>query len=163
MIRALLPHPLLALGLFVTSLLMSGSVEPPAIALAAVLALATPQVMRALDAQTIRIRSPRAIVALAGCVMIDVLRSNWAVSAIILGRRRNERRSGFIHVPLDLKDRYALAVLAVILTATPGTLWVEYDSATGRLLLHVLDLVEEDEWIRLIKDRYERRLMEIFE
>lgn len=163
MIRALLPHPLLALGLFVTSLLMSGSVEPPAIALAAVLALATPQVMRALDAQTIRIRSPRAIVALAGCVVIDVLRSNWAVSAIILGRRRNERRSGFIHVPLDLKDRYALAVLAVILTATPGTLWVEYDSATGRLLLHVLDLVEEDEWIRLIKDRYERRLMEIFE
>ncbi len=163
MIRALLPHPLLALGLFVTSLLMSGSVEPPAIALAAVLALATPQVMRALDAQTIRIRSPRAILALAGCVVIDVLRSNWAVSAIILGRRRNERRSGFIHVPLDLKDRYALAVLAVILTATPGTLWVEYDSATGRLLLHVLDLVEEDEWIRLIKDRYERRLMEIFE
>ncbi|NGM48832.1 Na+/H+ antiporter subunit E [Caulobacter sp. 602-2] len=163
MIRALLPHPLLALGLFVTSLLMSGSVEPPALALAAVLALATPQVMRALDAQTIRIRSPGAIVSLAGCVVVDVLRSNWAVAAIILGRRRHERRSGFIHVPLDLKDRYALAVLAVILTATPGTLWVEYDSATGRLLLHVLDLVEEDEWIRLIKDRYERRLMEIFE
>jgi multicomponent K+:H+ antiporter subunit E len=163
MIRALFPHPLLALGLFVTSLLMSGSVEPPSIALAAVLALATPQVMRALDAQTIRIRSPWTIAALAACVVVDVLRSNWAVSAIILGRRAHERRSGFIHVPLDLKDRYALAVLAVILTATPGTLWVEYDSATGRLLLHVLDLVEEDDWIRLIKDRYERRLMEIFE
>ncbi|KSB90482.1 cation:proton antiporter [Caulobacter vibrioides] len=163
MIRALFPHPVLALGLFAASLLMSGSVEPPAIALAAVLALATPQVMRALDAQTIRIRSPGSILTLAGCVVIDVLRSNWAVAGIILGRRRHERRSGFIHVPLDLKDRYALAVLAVILTATPGTLWVEYDSATGRLLLHVLDLVEEEEWVHLIKTRYERRLMEIFE
>lgn len=163
MIRALFPHPVLALGLFAVSLLMSGSVEPPAIALAAVLALATPQVMRALDAQTIRIRSPKAIVSLAGLVLVDVLRSNWAVSAIILGSRKHERRSGFIHVPLDLKDRYALAVLAVILTATPGTLWVEYDGATGRLLLHVLDLIEEDEWVHLIKTRYERRLMEIFE
>ena len=36
-------------------------------------------------------------------------------------------------------------------------------SATGRLLLHVLDLVDEETWVRLIKDRYERRLMEIFE
>ena len=36
-------------------------------------------------------------------------------------------------------------------------------TATGRLLLHVLDLVDEETWVRLIKDRYERRLMEIFE
>ena len=163
MIRALFPHPVLALGLFATSLLMSGSVEPPSIALAAVLALVTPQVMRALDAQTIRIRSPKAIITLAGCVVVDVLKSNWAVSAIILGRRKHQRRSGFILVPLDLKDRYDLAVLAVILTATPGTLWVEYDSTTGRLLLHVLDLVEEEAWVTLIKGRYESRLMEIFE
>ncbi|MGW8175761.1 MAG: Na+/H+ antiporter subunit E [Stenotrophomonas sp.] len=62
-----------------------------------------------------------------------------------------------------MRDRYGLAVLAIIITSTPGTLWVEYESATGRLLLHVLDLVDEETWVRLIKDRYERRLMEIFE
>ena len=33
----------------------------------------------------------------------------------------------------------------------------------GTLLLHVLDLVDEEQWSRLIKDRYERLLMEIFE
>ena len=54
-------------------------------------------------------------------------------------------------------------MLAIILTSTPGTLWVEYEASTGRLLLHVLDLVDEEVWIRLIKDRYECRLMEIFE
>ena len=30
-------------------------------------------------------------------------------------------------------------------------------------MIHVLDLVDESEWIRTIKDRYERRLLEIFE
>lgn len=163
MIRALFPHPVLALGLFVSSLLLSGSFDAPSLALAAVLALAAPQVMRALDPQPIRLRSPKAMLVLAGLVAVDVVRSNWAVATIILGGAKRERRSGFIHVPLDLKDRYALAVLAVILTATPGTLWVEYDGASGRLLLHVLDLVDESDWIHLIKNRYERRLKEIFE
>ena len=58
---------------------------------------------------------------------------------------------------------YGLAALACIITATPGTLWVEYDSADNTMLLHVLDLIDEEEWVRIIKDRYETRLMEIFE
>ncbi len=163
MIRALFPHPILAAGVFATSVLLSGAFNPPSIALAVVLALLAPQVMRALDLQRVQVRAPMAILSLAGLVLVDVLRSNWAVATIILAGRKRARKSGFIHVPLDLKDRYALAVLAVILTATPGTLWVEYDSASGRLLLHVLDLVDEEEWVHLIKDRYERRLREIFE
>ena len=31
------------------------------------------------------------------------------------------------------------------------------------MLLHVLDLIDEEEWVRIIKDKWERRLMEIFE
>jgi multicomponent K+:H+ antiporter subunit E len=31
------------------------------------------------------------------------------------------------------------------------------------LTIHVLDLIDEREWIRTIKNRYERRLLEIFE
>ena len=73
------------------------------------------------------------------------------------------KSSGFVRVPLDMRDPYGLAALACIVTATPGTVWVEYDSAEGAMLLHVLDLVDKEEWVRIIKDRYERRLMEIFE
>jgi multicomponent K+:H+ antiporter subunit E len=37
-------------------------------------------------------------------------------------------------------------------------------SADGRqLTLHVLDLDDEARWIRIIKERYESRLMRIFE
>lgn len=161
--RRVLPYPILSLGLFVASILLSASVAPPSLALAVLLALLAPVIMLALGVDRVRVKSPMAIVRLAIDVVGDIVRSNWAVSHIILGRRRYERTSGFIHIPLDLRDRYGLAVLAIIITSTPGTLWVEYEAATGRLLLHVLDLVDEETWVRLIKDRYERRLMEIFE
>ncbi len=73
------------------------------------------------------------------------------------------RVSGFVAIPLDLRDRTGLAVLSCIVTSTPGTAWVEYDPVSGILLIHVLDLVDKDEWVTLIKNRYEALLMEIFE
>lgn len=160
--RGLFPHPLLSLAVFVASILLSASLAPPSILLGVVMALAAPQVMRAMRVDPVRVRAPGAIAILAGRVVIDVLRSNIAVAQILIGRRA-DRVSGFIHIPLDLKDRYGLAVLAVIISSTPGTLWVEYDRARGRLLMHVLDLVDEDTWVQTIKNRYERLLMEIFE
>ncbi|WP_207822995.1 Na+/H+ antiporter subunit E [Brevundimonas pondensis] len=162
MIRALLPHPLLTLGLFATWLLLSGSVSAGDVLVAIMAALAIPQVMRRLEPDRSGVRSPGTVMRLASYVAVDVLRSNYAVGTIILGRRKRERVSGFIHVPLDLRNRYGLAVLAIIVTSTPGTLWVQYDRLSGRLLLHVLDLVEEQDWIDLIKGRYERLLMDIF-
>lgn len=160
--RAVLPHPLLSSGLFLASLLLSGDVAPPSIALALLMALAAPQAMRAMRLDPVRVGAPLAMMRLAGRVAFDVVRSNLAVAQILAGRRA-DRVSGFIHVPLELKDRYGLAVLALIITSTPGTLWVEYDRARGQLLMHVLDLVDEETWVRIIKDRYERLLMEIFE
>lgn len=160
--KRLLPHPLLSVGLFLASILMSGSVDPPSILLAVVMALAAPQVMRVLRIEPVRVRNPGAILKLAAWVAVDVVRSNLAVSRILAGNR-TDRTSGFIHIPLDLRDRFGLAVLAIIITSTPGTLWVEYDRARGRLLMHVLDLVDEATCVETIKQRYERPLMEIFE
>lgn len=160
--KRLLPHPLLSVGLFVASILLSASVEPPSIVLALVMALAAPQVMLALRIEPVRVRAPLTILKLGLKVGVDVVRSNVAVAQILIGRRA-DRVSGFVHIPLDLKHRYGLAVLAVIISSTPGTLWVEYDRARGLLLIHVLDLIDEETWVTVIKDRYERPLMEIFE
>lgn len=162
MIRAILPHPLLAIGLFASWLLLSEPISAGDIAVGLLAALTIPHVMRLLEPDRSGVQSPGVILRLARYVAIDVLRSNYAVATIIFGRRRRQRVSGFIHVPLDLRNRYGLAVLAIILTSTPGTLWVQYDRHTGRLLLHVLDLTDEREWIDLIKGRYERLLLEIF-
>lgn len=160
--KVLLPHPLLSVVLFIFSILLSASIEPPSLVLAFVLALAAPQIMRALRIDKVRVSAPLAMLRLAGRVSVDIVRSNIAVAQILLGRRA-DRVSGFIHIPLDMRDRYGLSVLAIIITSTPGTLWVEYDRAQGILLMHVLDLVDEEAWVPIIKDRYESLLMEIFE
>ena len=60
-------------------------------------------------------------------------------------------------------DEGAIAVLACIVTATPGTSWARYDAAANVVTIHVLDLIDEQAWIRQFKERYERLLLEIFE
>ena len=95
-------------------------------------------------------------------MLIDIIRSNIAVTGLIL-RPARRAASGFITIPLELRDQYGLAILACIITSTPGTVWVNFDSAKGILLIHVLDLVDEAAWTNLIKTRYERVLMDIFE
>ena len=96
-------------------------------------------------------------------VVWDILRSNLAVARIVLGLVGRRRvRSGFLEVPLELRDDHALAVLACIITSTPGTVWAGLSPDRATLTLHVLDLRDEEEWVQTIKQRYERRLMEIF-
>jgi len=165
MIRAVLPHPILSLGLFGGSLLLSGSTAPPSLALALLMALAAPQIMRVLDVEPVRLRKPLTWLSFAVVVARDVIRSNWEVALVVLGLNPSgdKRVSGFVHIPLEMRNRYGLAVLAVVITSTPGTIWVEYEDATGVLLLHILDLQDGDDWAERIKNRYERRLMEIFE
>ena len=50
---------------------------------------------------------------------------------------------GSCRYPLDLGNPYGLAVLACIITSTPGTLWVNFDAAKRILIIHVLDLIDE--------------------
>jgi multicomponent K+:H+ antiporter subunit E len=92
-----------------------------------------------------------------------VVRSNLAVARLVLLQRSRKRVAGFIRMPLAVSHPGALAVLACIVTATPGTSWARYDRGSNLLTLHVFDLVDEREWMDTFKRRYERRLMEIFE
>lgn len=158
----ILPYPLLSLGLAATWLLLNGPITPATGLLAALVGLVVPTIMRTLRPDVVRIRAPGTILRLAFRVLTDVLRSNRDVAGIILGLRRRERRAGYVSIPLDMRSRYGLAILSIIVSSAPGTLWIQYDSHTGHLLLHVLDLVDGDDWVRRIKNRYERPLMEIF-
>nr|WP_298724722.1 Na+/H+ antiporter subunit E [uncultured Steroidobacter sp.] len=97
-------------------------------------------------------------------VLKDIIKSNIAVGRIVLGLTGGrEVRSDFLDIPLDLRDPHGLAVLAMIVTATPGTVWSGLTDDSSVLRLHVLDLQDPEEWIRTIKTRYERPLREIFE
>ena len=158
----LLPYPLLALSLFAMWLLLNGA-TPGHLVLGALVALVASRMMSALEPDKPRIRRWSAIPRLLAAVMVDIVHSNVAVAGIILGFRERKGSAGFVAIPLAIRDRTALAVLSCIITATPGTAWVEYRSKRDVLLIHVLDLVEEEDWVALVKHRYEPLLKEIFE
>lgn len=145
-------------------LLLNGELTFAQIALGLLLAVLLVLVVERLRPVRPRVRRLYLAVPLAATVLVDILRSNVAVARIVLGLVRDRQvRSGFLDIPLELSDPHGLAVLAVIVTSTPGTSWagVAPDGQTVRL--HVLDLKDEAEWIRVIKERYERPLMRIFE
>ena len=158
----ILPYPLLSAALVLTWLLLNAPPTPGSVLLALLVGLVVPAVMLALRPRPVRVRRPGLIARLTLIVLYDMLRSNIDVARVILGLRRGERRTGFVSIPLDMRAPFGLSVLSIILTATPGTLWVQYDSHSGRLLIHVLDYTDGAEWVRRVKDRYERPLMEIF-
>jgi multicomponent K+:H+ antiporter subunit E len=160
----LLRYPLLTLSLLIAWLLLAVSLSPGNILLGGVLALVLSGTFMVLALPKARLRRLGTVPPLLWAVLVEIVRSNNAVALIILRPGKSRKRSsGFVHIPLDMRSPYGLAALACILTATPGTVWVDYDTADGILLLHVLDLVDEDTWVRIVKDRWERRLMEIFE
>jgi multicomponent K+:H+ antiporter subunit E len=159
--KRLLPYPLLALVLMLTWLLLNDSADAAQLVLALPIGLAGAVAYALLERPRGNVRRLVPAVGLLRVVLLDIVRSNLAVARIVLLPRR-PRVSGFVSIPLDLKDPAGLAVLACIVTATPGTSWARHDAAAGVLTLHVLDLVDEAAWSRQIKERYERRLMEIF-
>lgn len=158
----LLPYPLLWAALTIIWLLLN-SMTPGHILLGATVSLVACWAMASLRPAKPRLKRWYLLPRFFVTVLYDIVRSNIAVAAIILSGHQKNHRSAFMHVTLDLKDPTALSLLAVVLTATPGSAWVEYESRESTLLLHVLDLIDEDEWRELIKNRYEKLLREIFE
>jgi multicomponent K+:H+ antiporter subunit E len=157
------PFPLLWAVLLAMWLALYQTTAPGHIMLGATVAFIAVRSLRALQEPQARVRRPGAALALLRDVVVDIVRSNIAVAWIVLNPRAHGRRAGFVNIPLDMRNPVGLAVLACIITSTPGSTWAGYNSASGVLTLHILDLVDEDTWVRTIKGRYERRLMEVFE
>lgn len=158
----LFPHPLLTAALTLLWLLLT-SFSLGHLILGFVVATLASRAFVAIEPERVKLRSPQSLVKLFFIVGLDIIRSNYAVARLILtGGRHGRRRSGFVEIPLRLRDPAPLALLAMIVTATPGTAWVEYDEETGTLLLHVFDMVETDDWVKLIATRYETLLLEAF-
>ena len=157
-----LPHPLMSAFLLLAWLLLQRSLAPGTLLAGVLVALGLGWAFGKLRPPAARVRNVPLLVRLLLRVMGDIVRSNLAVARLVL-RPRGQARSGFVAIPLELTDPYGLATLACIITSTPGTIWVDHDSARRVLLIHVLDLVDEAAWIEDIKRRYERPLLEIFQ
>ncbi len=157
------PYPLLSFALMLFWLLINQSLSPAQILLGAALGISHGWLMVNLRPTKTHTKKAWLVVRLTANVIVDVARSNIMVMGVILRRRNRPVNSGFVPIHLTLRDENALAILSCILTATPGSAWLEFDSQTRILLLHVLDIENGTAWEDLVKTRYEAPLRELFE
>ncbi len=160
--RRLLPHPILAGFLLVLWLVLQQSAGLGHILLGGVVAIVVSIAASAIIPERIVVRRPLKLVQLIVVAGLDIIRSNLAVMSVLFHPKPNPT-AGFIEMELTLKNPFALAILACILTSTPGSAWLEYDRARSTVLIHVFDLVDEEEWVATVKRRYETLLLEIFQ
>ena len=67
-------------------------------------------------------------------------------------------RPGIVAIPLDLDRDWQVALLANLITLTPGTLTVEISSDHKTLFVHELVIEDPEAVRRQIKQGFERRI-----
>lgn len=154
--------PLLVVLLAALWLLLNQTLAPAQLLFGILLAVVVAWASSTLRPLHARVQRLDVAAALLGIVFVEIVKSNVQVARIVLGLKRTIR-PGFLDIPLELRDPHGLAALAIIITATPGTVWSGLSADGGTLTLHVLDLDDEQRWIAYIKQRFEAPLRRIFE
>jgi multicomponent K+:H+ antiporter subunit E len=157
----LIPAPLLSAILFVSWLLLVGTVSAGHVVLAAMLAIVIPWWSERLRPERARIGAWSQVARLGLIVLYDIVASALTVARQILGPE-DRIQPGFVWVPLTIRDPYGMASLASIITMTPGTLSVDLSPDRRHLLVHALHLDDPAALIASVKTRYEQPLIAIF-
>ncbi len=163
MLRKCLPHPLLTLTLIVVWQMLVNKLTLGNLLLGTILGLIIPVITSPYWPNRPRLRSVPRIIGYVLLVIWDIIVANVQVAYIILFKANANIKPAWISIPLDIRTPEAITVLAGTITLTPGTVSSDL-SADGRsLLVHCLDAPDPDSVRDDIKNRYERRLKEIFE
>jgi multicomponent K+:H+ antiporter subunit E len=168
-----LPTPFMSLLLFVVWLLLNNSLAPGHLILAAFLAVVIPLVVSPFSTKQPRIVKPGLALRHLLLVLYDIITANVQVAILILGPTKR-LTPGFVKIPLDLTHSMPITILASTVSLTPGTVSAEVyplseslseDQISEQrfLLIHVLNLTDEQALIDTIKQRYEAPLLEIFQ
>lgn len=162
MLARLVPHPYLSLSLTVVWLALVNKVTLGNLLLGGALGLVIPLMTAAYWPDRPRIARPLRIVEYMLIVLWDIVVANVQVAAIILFKREKDIHSAWVVVPLEITSPEAITVLAGTITMTPGTVSAMLAADGGAILVHTLHTDDPDGVRDAIKDRYERRLKEIF-
>ncbi|GKW50366.1 Na+/H+ antiporter subunit E [Halomonas sp. NCCP-2165] len=160
--RSWLPTPLLTILLLVVWLLLVRSLSLGHILLGGLLGVLIPLATRRFwDAQP-HVQKPWLLLRFALRVLGDIIVANLQVSWLIINPWRR-MRPAFVEYPLMLEQRFTITLLANTISLTPGTVSANLRMDGRTLLIHALDVEDEEALIAEIRERYERPLKEIYE
>ena len=163
LLRRLFPHPLLTILLTVVWLIIANSFTLNSLVLGAILGILIPFFTYPYWPNVPRGFRAGRMLSYILLVIWDIMVANVIVAWIVLTKRNEDMKSTWVTIPLDLRTPEAITVLAGTITLTPGTVSADLSDGGHSLLVHALDADDPDAVRDEIKDRYERRLKEIFE
>ena len=82
--------------------------------------------------------------------------------AVLVARPKMRLRPGIVAVPLTVERDFEIALLANLITLTPGTLSVDVSQDRRTLYVHALDCSDPAAMRRDIADGFERKILEAF-
>lgn len=160
--RRWLAHPWLSGMILVIWLLLQGSLAPVHWVWGALLGVLLPWVAHDfIELPVTPLRRARLLLRLLAVVLWDILRANLTVARLVLDPRRSPQPA-WLRVPHGLDDARAVAMLASIITLTPGTVSCVVDEDRREILVHALDAPDPQAVAAEITQRYEHALKEIF-
>ena len=162
-VRSWLPRPFLSLVLLIVWLLMNNAFSLGQILLGLILAMGIPLLTEPLQTQQMAVKRPLKLIKYIMVLMWDIVVANIQVAWIVLTKRNADMRPNWVVIPLDLRSPEAITILAGTITLTPGTVSADLSDEGKSLLVHALDADDPDAVRDDIKQRYERRIKEIFE
>lgn len=160
--RRWLPHPSMSFALLVVWVLLFNSLAPLVLVSGLLVAWVFPLLTRAFWPEVPHVRHRGKLLHYILMVLGDIVLANLVALRLILGPRRN-LNPAWIEVPLDIRDPYAITILASTISLTPGTVTCEVGPGHARLLVHALNASDPEVLVAEIKRRYEAPLKEIFE
>lgn len=160
--RWLMPHPLLTLILAIVWILLQNQVTAGMVVFGIILGILIPWATSIWWPDTPKGFRMGKMVSYSFVVIWDIVIANIQVAWIVLTVPNAKLKPAWIVVPLELKQPEAITVLAGTITLTPGTVSADLSDEGHSLLVHVLHTDDPDGVRDEIKERYERRLMEIF-
>lgn len=99
-----------------------------------------------------------------GYSLWEIVLSSLQVARIVLqprSRLSEHVNSAIVGVPLSVSSELEIAILATMISLTPGTLSVDLSPNHRVLYVHTLSYESSEEFRRQIKEGFERRLLEI--
>ncbi|NNK77571.1 MAG: Na+/H+ antiporter subunit E [Litoreibacter sp.] len=158
----LIPHPFLTLILTVVWTLLQNNVSAGMVIFGLILGIIIPLITSVWWPDRPKGFRLGKMILYSFVVIWDIVVANVQVAWIVLTRPNASLRPAWVVIPLELKQPEAITILAGTITLTPGTVSADLSDEGHSLLVHALDCPDPDAVRDEIKDRYERRLLEIF-
>ena len=161
-VRWLLPHPLLTILLALVWVLLQNEITSGMAVFGIILGVIIPRATAIWWPDRPSGFRMAKMIPYCFLVMWDIIVANIQVAWIVLTVPNAKLKPAWIVVPLELVQPEAITVLAGTITLTPGTVSADLSDEGHSLLVHVLHTDDPEAVRDEIKERYERRLKEIF-